>query len=240
MINYLLFIALPYAALAVFLIGSIYRYKSRGFQVSSLSTQFLEGKKLFWASLPFHWGLVFLFFGHLVAFMFPKAVLAWNGQSVRLIILEITAFTFGLSALIGLVLLIFRRMTEPRIKILTTRMDIVVYLVLLIQIASGLMVAYGHRWGSSWFASTLTPYLRSLFILDPSIDAVSAMPFWIQLHIVSAFSIVGLIPFTRFMHFLVPPFDYLFRSYQQVIWNWDKKEIRSVGGHTRVVKSKNN
>src|SRR3989344_5098493 len=104
--NQLVFVIFPYASLAIFLIGSIYRYKNKGFTVSSISSQFLEGRKLFWASRPFHWGLLFLFFGHLSAFLFPRAVLAWNGEPVRLLILEITSFAFGLSALIGVTLLV--------------------------------------------------------------------------------------------------------------------------------------
>ncbi len=156
MTNILLFAVLPYAALAIFLVGSIYRYKKRGFSVSSISSQFLEGKKLFWGSQPFHWGLFILFFGHLIAFLFPSAVLAWNGQPLRLLILEIAAFAFGLSALLGLILLIFRRLTNRRVQIVTSKMDLVVYAILLTQIISGLLVAYHSRWGSSWFAAFLT------------------------------------------------------------------------------------
>ena len=48
--NFIL-IVLPYLALATFLIGSIYRYRSRKFQVSSLSSQFLEGRKLFYGCI---------------------------------------------------------------------------------------------------------------------------------------------------------------------------------------------
>lgn len=241
MINYLLFVALPYTALAVFLIGSIYRYKNKGFQVSSLSSQFLEGRKLFWGSQPFHWGLFILFFGHLIAFLFPSGVLAWNGHSVRLLILEIAAFAFGLSALLGLFLLISRRITDKRVKIVTSKMDVVVYLILLVQIISGLWVAYFNRWGSSWFAAFLTPYLKSIFVFDPQIDALSNVNSWsIKIHVVSAFSIIGIIPFTRFIHFLVYPVDYLWRSYQQVIWNWDRKKIRTSRNHREGIESKNN
>ena len=121
MTNYLLFVALPYLSLGIFLIGSIYRYRSREFSVSSISSEFLEGRKLFWGSQPFHWGLFFLFFGHLIAFLFPKAVLAWNGQPVRLLILEITAFTFGLSTFIGVILLVNRRLINRRVQIVTSK-----------------------------------------------------------------------------------------------------------------------
>lgn len=241
MTNTLLFAVLPYACLAIFLVGSIYRYMNRGFSVSSLSSQFLEGKKLFWGSQPFHWGLFFLFFGHLIAFLFPRAVLAWNGQPIRLLILEISSFAFGLCALLGLLLLISRRLTTKRVQMVTSKMDIVVYLILIIQIISGLMVAYYNRWGSSWFASFLTPYLRSIFVFDPQIDAIASVnSFWLKTHVISAFSIIGIIPFTRFIHFLVYPVDYLWRSYQQVIWNWDRKNIRTSRFWKRGAPFKNN
>lgn len=241
MTNILLFVVLPYACLAIFLIGSIYRYVNKGFTVSSISSQFLEGKKLFWASQPFHWGLFFLFFGHLIAFLFPRAVLAWNGQPVRLLILEVVSFAFGLCALVGVILLVLRRMTTRRVQMVTSKMDIVVFLVLLTQIISGLMVAYYNRWGSSWFAAFLTPYLRSVFVFDPQIDALASVnSVWLKVHIISAFSLIGLIPFTRFIHFLVYPVDYLWRSYQQVIWNWDRRNIRTSRFWKRGAPFKNN
>ncbi len=239
--DYLLFVAFPYACLAIFLIGSVYRYKNRPFTVSSLSSQFLEGKKLFLASQLFHWGLVILFFGHLVAFLFPGSILLWNGQPVRLLILEITAFVFGLSTFFGLMLLIYRRLTDRRVQMVTSKMDFVVYVVLLVQIISGLLVAYTNRWGSTWFAAFLTPYLRSIFAFNPQIDAIASVnSLSLKIHVISAFSIIGIIPFTRFMHFLVYPLDYVWRSYQQVGWNWNRKRIRVSREHRVGVKSRNN
>lgn len=241
MLNQLLFIALPYVALAVFLVGSVYRYLYKGFKVSSLSSQFLEGRALFFGSQPFHWGLFFLFFGHLLAFLFPASIIAWNGHPVRLLILECASFAFGISALWGLFSLITRRLTNKRVQIVTSKMDVIVYLVLLIQIISGLMVAYFNRWGSGWFAAFLTPYLRSIFVFDPQIDAISTVnSVWLKIHVVSAFSIIAIIPFTRFVHFLVYPVDYLWRSYQQVIWNWDRRSIRTSRSQSMGPKSENN
>lgn len=240
MLNTLMFAAFPYVCLFIFLIGSVYRYMNRGFQVSSLSSEFLERKKLFWGSQPFHYGLLVLFFGHLLAFLFPSAVLAWNGEPLRLLILEFSSFAFGLAALAGLVLLIKRRLSNTRILIVSNKMDMLVYTVLLTQIVTGLGVAFFVRWGSSWFASALTPYLRSIFALNPDIAAVSAMPWWVQLHIISAFFIIAIIPFTRFIHFLVAPIDYLWRGYQLVIWNWNRKTIRKPGSYFPGFRTKNN
>lgn len=233
MINYLLFVALPYVALSIFIVGSVYRYVNKGFSVSSFSSQFLEGRKLFWGSQPFHWGMLVIFFGHLIAFLTPRAIIAWNGDPLRLLILEASSFAFALSALLGLMLFIRRRIMSKRVQMVTSKMDIVVYLLLFIQLLSGLLVAYTARWGSNWFASVMSPYLTSIFALNPEIGAVSAMPWLVQTHIAGAFVIIGVIPFTRFMHFLVAPIDYLWRNYQLVIWNWDRKKIRDPKMGTR-------
>ena len=232
MLNTLFFAAFPYITFAIFILGSVYRYRSTGFKVSSLSTQFLEGKKLFWGSQPFHWGIMVIFFGHLIAFLFPAALIAWNGVPVRLLILEVSSFVFALSALFGLIVLIYRRLSTKRIIVVTNKMDMLVYVVLLTQIVSGLGVALFARWGTTWFAGVLTPYLRSVFSFNPEIGAVTAMPWFVQVHIISAFFIIAIIPFTRFMHFLVAPVDYIWRNYQLVIWNYNRKAIRKSTRHT--------
>jgi nitrate reductase gamma subunit len=237
--NGLLFGALPYVAFGIFIVGSIYRYTKKGYKVSSLSSQFIEGKQLFWGSQPFHWGLLILFFGHLIAFLFPSSVIAFNGHPMRLLILEISSFAFGLSALLGLVLLIKRRLTSKSLMMVTNKMDMVVYTILFTQIITGLGVAFFVRWGSTWFASVLTPYLRSVFSFNPDTEALAAAPVLVQLHVISAFLIIAIIPFTRFMHFLVAPVDYLWRKYQVVIWNWDRKGIRKTGRYNFGKKPKN-
>ena len=76
-INTVLLVALPYVAVVVFVVGVIYRRQRMGFSVSSLSSQFLEGRSLFWGTIPFHIGILVVFFGHLIAFLFPRATLAW-------------------------------------------------------------------------------------------------------------------------------------------------------------------
>jgi nitrate reductase gamma subunit len=220
-----LFIALPYVALTVFFVGSIYKYRADPYHISSRSSQFLEGKKLFWGSVPFHFGMLVVFLLHLAAFLIPKAVLAWNSDPVRLIILETTGFIFALSFLFGLILLLIRRLTHPRIRVVTSWMDIVIEVLLLAQVILGCMTAVNYRWGSSWFASDLSPYLWSLVHFNPHMDAIKAMPLVVQLHVVLAYVIILMIPFTRLMHLLVAPLHYLFRPYQLVIWNWDRKKV---------------
>ena len=225
-LNTFLFVAFPYAAVLVLVLGVFARYRQEGFTVSSLSSQFLEGRKLFWGSVPFHIGILVVFFGHLVAFLVPRATLAWNAVPIRLIILETSAFVFGITVFIGLANLMYRRFTDARIRAVTTRMDVLIEFLLLAQVVLGLWIALGFRWGSSWFAADLTPYLWSLVKLSPETGAVFALPWVIKLHIVGAFAILLMIPFTRLIHFVVAPLNYVWRPYQQVIWNWNRKTIR--------------
>jgi nitrate reductase gamma subunit len=238
-LNTFLLIALPYIALVIFFVGTIYRYKYKKFQVSSLSSQFLETKKLFWGSVPFHWGILFIFCGHLIAVSIPGGVLAWNSQPVRLLVLEITAFVFGISMLVGLINLFIRRYTEPRLRPVTNKMDMVIYILLIFQTFMGLWVAYNFRWGSSWFSTILTPYLYSIFTFQPDDTAVVVLPWAVKLHIIGAYLIIGIIPFSRLIHFLVLPLNYLWRPYQQVRWNYDRKKVRSPNTSWSIHRPKN-
>jgi len=224
--NYFFFVVFPYISIAVFLVGTIYRYTRMGFKVTSLSAQFLEGKQGFWGTIPFHWGILMIFLGHLVAFLFPMSVLTWNADPARLIIHEGLGFTFAVTVLVGLAALILRRLTNERLRVVTTRMDLFIEFVLLLQVILGCWIALGYRWGSSWFAADLSPYLWSLLKLNPQPEAVMAMPLVIRAHVVCAFSILLVFPFTRLVHLLVAPLHYIMRPYQVVIWYWDRKRVR--------------
>jgi len=189
--------------------------------------------------MPFHWGIMILFFGHLIAFLIPSGVLAWNSHPIRLLILEVSSFVFGLAVLWGLIMLIVRRLTSDRIRSVSNYMDFVVVGLLVAQTVLGLWTAWAFRWGSSWFAATLTPYLRSILVLQPDTAAVSAMPWVVKLHIVGAFLIVLMIPFSRLVHILVVPLHYLWRPYQRVIWYWGRDKVRDPNTEWTVTKPKN-
>jgi nitrate reductase gamma subunit len=240
MFNLFLLIGLPYAAVLVFLTGSILRIKYAGYTVTSHSSQFLESNQLYWGSRLFHSGIVMLLLGHLIGFLMPDGVLFLASSPLGLMVIEIVAFGFGIIAFAGIVLLIKRRIQVKRLHSVTSSMDLVVYLVLFSQVLSGILVAYFHRWGTAWYVSSLVPYLRSLIVLMPDTTVIATMPWLIKWHVVSAFVFIGLIPFTRLMHFLVYPVFYLWRNYQLVIWNRDQKAMRSSKNTREGVKPRNN
>lgn len=214
----LLYAVLPFVALVTFLLGTIYRYRTQRFTYSSLSSQFLENQEHFWGLVPFHYGILVVLGGHIVAFLIPREILAWNSRPLRLYILEVTALIFALLTLIGLTAAIIRRLQNPKVRTVTSFSDWVLYLLLLVQIFTGIWIAIFYPWGSSWFASSAAPYLWSLLELNPDINYITAMPTMVKTHIVNAWLLIGFFPFTRLVHVLVVPNPYLWRKPQVVRW----------------------
>lgn len=226
-LNQLFFLVLPYIAFFTFFLVTIQRYRAQTFTYSSLSSQFLENQDHFWGMVPFHYGILVVLAGHLVAFLIPNHLLAFNRVPIRLYILEISALIFGFLTLVGLAKLLIRRFNNTKIKEITSAIDWILYLLLLVQVIGGIYVAIFHRWGSSWFAAALTPYLWSLVKMNPDISYVVGMPWMVKLHIINAYIIIGFFPFTRLVHILVVPNPYLWRRKQVVRWYRDYKRSRT-------------
>ena len=224
LLNQFLFIALPYVCLFTFFLMTIYRYRAQSFSYSSLSSQFLENKHHFWAVVPFHYGILAVTAGHLIAFLIPRGILAWNGHPLRLYLLELSALACGLLTLTGLVAIVIRRGSTTRIRQVTSVTDWILFAMLLVQTVSGVSIAILHPWGSSWCATSMSPYLWSVFKLNPDISYVVAMPHLVKLHIILAFLTIGFFPFTRLVHLLVIPNPYLWRKTQVVRWYGTKDQ----------------
>jgi nitrate reductase gamma subunit len=213
-----LFAVLPYIVAIMFVPATVYRYRRRAFTFSSLSSQLLENEQHFWGLVPFHYGIVIVTAGHLLALLCPSQLLAWNAKPLRLYALEISGLFFAGMTLMGLATAVVRRVTSHRARRVTSLADRALLAVLLAQIAAGIGVAVFHPWGSSWFAAVVTPYLWSLMKLSPNLAAVSAMPLLIKFHIVTGYLVFGIFPFTRLVHILVAPNPYLWRKPQVVRW----------------------
>ncbi len=222
MLDVLLFGALPYVAMALFLVVSIQRYRREPFTFSSLSSQFLESRRLFWGSVPFHVGILTLFFGHLLGFLLPQQLVLWNRVPLRLFAFEASGLVAALLTLVGLVGLMLRRAGNPRLRVNTSKADLLVYALLSFQIVTGLWVALTLRWGSSWYAQAVVPYLRSIFLFQPEVQRMVELPLVARLHVIGALALFAVFSWTRLVHVLVAPVPYLWRPLQLVIWNRDR------------------
>jgi len=143
---------------------------------------------------------------------------------VRLYILEVSALACAMLALVGLVGSMERRLVNTKARMVTSLADWIVEAVLLLQILIGIYDAVFHPWGSSWFATSMTPYLLSIFKFSPDITYLATLPFMVKLHVLLAWLIFGMIPFTRLVHILVAPLPYLWRKPEVVRWYGEPQE----------------
>jgi nitrate reductase gamma subunit len=227
-----LFIALPYIALVLAIGVGVYRYFTNRYTYSSLSSQILENRKLFWGSVPWHYGITLILLAHLFAALLP-GVAAWLlGGETRRFVLELTGMALGLYTLFGLVVLIVRRLVPKSLAQATTSyMDGVLLFVLLVQVASGVGIAIFNRWGGLWYLQTAVPWFWSLATLHPDMSTVASLPALVKVHFVTGFLIVLLFPFSRLVHLIMFPIYYLWRPHQVVIWN--RQPGRRTGDYSR-------
>ena len=209
MLNSLIFVALPYAALALLLVVTPYRFLSRRLTWSAYSTEFLERKILYWGINPWHYGILPILLAHIFAFAFPGAMKRLLGNQGTLLTLESLGLALGLFALLGILLLLLRRCNSAMLKQVTFSSDWLLLLLLAFQAGTGVYVSYVLRWGSQWYLYTAVPYLWSVVSFDPQLGYVADFPLAVKLHAACAFLIVALLPFTKLVHMLYLPFDFL-------------------------------
>ncbi len=214
----------PYMAVAIFVFGSLYRYFFDRFSFSSQSSQFLENRMAFWGSTMWHYGIILILIPHTLGFFFPKAWAALIADQTRLYVMEVTGLALAVMAICGLAILIVRRLTSARVRFVTTTMDWVLLAALGAQVVLGFWIAFFYRWGSEWYLHTSVPWLESLAVFNPQLQYVTALPIPVKLHMLNAFLILALFPFTRLVHVVTVPLPYLFRPYQVVIWYTNRKK----------------
>lgn len=224
MIDLILFGVFPYVAVALAVAVGSYRYLVDRYSWSSHSSQFLESRVLFWGSAPWHYAILLVLLAHLLAVVFPEGWGVLLGRPVRLYFLEVTGMVLGVCTVIAIVLLIARRLADARLAVVTTRVDWLVLALLLVQVATGVYIAFTLRWGGVWYAHTATPWLRSLLSFQPEVQYLAVLPIVVKLHAFNAFLLVALLPFSRLVHALSVPLGYLARPYQVVVWYRERKQ----------------
>jgi nitrate reductase gamma subunit len=210
-----LFGVFPYLAVALAVGGVVYRRRALRSTVTTRSSQLLEGKLLFWGSVPWHHAILVVLLAHVVAAIAPGQWGRLLGSPSRLYVLEITGLALGALAVLGIALLLVRRTALPHA---TTAMDWAVLVLLAVQAGTGLYIAYALRWGSVWYLHTAAPWLASLARLAPQVESMAVLPPVVKLHAVNAFVLVALAPLSRLVHVTSIPVAYLWRPPQLVVW----------------------
>ncbi len=123
-----LFGVYPYICLTVFLVGSLIRFDRDQYTWKSDSSQMLRTGTLRWGSNLFHVGILFLFFGHLLGLADAALVLRPLPRSAGQADARhrTRAAPSALLCFVGLTMLIYRRIFDPRIRYTSHRTDIAI------------------------------------------------------------------------------------------------------------------
>ena len=220
-LNTALFGIYPYICLTVFLVGSLIRFDREQYGWRSQSSQLLRRRQLTWGSNLFHAGILIILVGHTGGLLTPVAVFEALGIShtAKQLVAIVVGGVAGVLCLIGLVMLLHRRLSDPRILRTSSFADIAVLVLLLVQLLLGLgtiFVSLQHLDGDEMIA--LMNWAQHIVTLRPGAAAyVSEVSLVFKLHLVLGMSLFLLFPFTRLVHIWSAPVWYLGRRGYQIV-----------------------
>ncbi|HVP22551.1 MAG TPA: respiratory nitrate reductase subunit gamma [Conexivisphaerales archaeon] len=224
-VDFFIFEVLPYLAIAVAVVASVYRYYTDRFSISSDSSQLLESRQLRWGSVSWHYAIIVVLGVHIVTSLLPAYVSSVIADATGFHLSQLTAWALAIVVLAGLAVLISRRLVNSRVAAATIPMDWVLLASLMLQVGLGAYLAFFDRGAAQWFLQIVVPWLQSLLSFNPNIQAVSYLPLAAKVHVLNALVLVMLIPFTKLIHMFTLPVTYLWRPYQLAIWNRSKRGV---------------
>lgn len=219
-LNNLLFGIYPYVAVAVLFIGSWIRYDREQYTWKADSSQLLDQKGFRLASNLFHVGIIFVLCGHFVGLLTPHAIYEhFITSEAKQLLAMLSGGFFGSLCLIGLVMLINRRLNNPRVRAVSKTSDIVILFMLLIQLVLGLftIVASTHHMDGSVMImlANWAQYIVTFRGAD-AVVAIAPVSLVYKLHVFFGLTLLVVFPFTRLVHIISVPVKYFARNYQLV------------------------
>ncbi len=219
-INQFFFGIYPYIAITVFFFGSLLRYDRDQYTWKASSSQLLSKKGMRWGSNLFHIGIIALFFGHLMGLLTPHwAYHFMMSAGTKQLVAMTAGGIFGLTCLVGMIMLIRRRMLDARIKATSERTDLPILLLLFAQLVLGLLTipfSAQHLDGSSMLALASWAQHVVTFQGDAA-SFVAGEAFIFKIHLVLGLTIFLVFPFTRLVHVWSAPIQYLTRTGYQIV-----------------------
>ncbi|MEJ2366223.1 MAG: respiratory nitrate reductase subunit gamma [Deltaproteobacteria bacterium] len=212
-LNTLAFLVFPYLALTTCVVGHLYRYLSDPYGWNTRSSELLDKKGLKVAATVFHWGIIFTLLGHGAGLLIPQKywdALGIDSQTHTMFAIY-SGVLVGAAALLGLTLLIYRRIVKDRILATTTLNDFVTLGLLFFVVATGFTNVVTALYKHFDILTTVAPWLRGIVTLTPDPTLMLQVPIRFKVHILAVLALVGFWPFSRLVHIWSVPLTYLFR-----------------------------
>jgi nitrate reductase gamma subunit len=209
-IDLLTFVAFPYFCLGVFVVGHAYRYLTDRYAWNSHGSELIEKKTLFFGSYLFHFGILATLAGHAAGLLIPQSVYDRVGidAAAHTALAHYVGRVVGAAAFLGILILLGRRLSIRRIRLMTTATDFAVLWGLAFVTGIGTFAVF---FGGFHVLDTIAPWIRGILTLQPDPSLMAEVPLVYQLHILAAFTLLAFSPFTRLVHIWSVPLFYIFR-----------------------------
>ncbi|HPP83777.1 MAG TPA: respiratory nitrate reductase subunit gamma [Rubrivivax sp.] len=215
------FVVYPYICLSVFLMGSLARFDRDQYTWKSDSSLLLRRGAMNWASNLFHYGILFLLVGHTLGLLTPH----WMYEPLisaphKQLLAMVSGGIAGAACFVGLTMLIYRRVADPRIRLTSHRTDLAILIILWVQLGLGLTTlpfSFVQRENAHEML-ILANYLQGIATFRPDAAPLEAIAWPFKVHMLLGMTIFFLLPFSRLVHVWsgLASIAYVLRPYQLV------------------------
>jgi nitrate reductase gamma subunit len=196
----------PYTAAALLVTVPVWRCLGSASRREALPARAQASARIYKGTLAWRLAFALLLLGHVLAFAAPRLFERWDRSPARLLLLEGAGLALGAAALLGLANLA-RRSRDEALPV----PDALLLGLCAVSLLSGVAASLLYRWGSSWYALSLLPYVRSLERLQPDLSFVLPLPPLVKLHLLSGFAAAAVLPFTQVPFAVAGPLAGLWR-----------------------------
>ncbi len=211
----------PYITLVVLAVGSIARYETDPFTWKTSSSQLLRRRQLILGSVLFHLGILVIFVGHFVGLLTPIAIFDALGIShgAKQLLAMVAGGVAGVISLTGALILLNRRLSDPRIRKTSSFADIAILMILVAQLVLGLgtIFASAQHLDGHEMTRFMTWAQKIVTFRAGAAEEIADVALIFKLHMFLGLTIFLLFPFTRLVHMLSAPVRYVLRPGYQVV-----------------------
>ncbi|QQG46975.1 MAG: respiratory nitrate reductase subunit gamma [Candidatus Azosocius agrarius] len=210
----------PYIALMIFIVVSIAKYEYAQYEWKTASSQMLDKRWFSLGSNLFHTGIILLGIGHFFGLLTPEKVYTLMiSPEKKQMVAMVCGGIFGMIAFFGCTILLVRRLFCLRVRETSTKMDIIILLLIYFQLIIGLLsIIISYEFTDANSMKSLALWTQSIVYFNLNASDFIIHEHWLfKLHIFLGITFFLLFPFTRLLHILSIPVTYIFRTGYQIV-----------------------
>jgi nitrate reductase gamma subunit len=171
------------------------------------------------------------FVGHAGGLLIPQKYYDLFGitSEMHLAIAHWMGEVVGIAAFVGCLLLLWRRITNHRVRAAGTINDLITLGGLTLVVGLGV---YNVFFGNHNVLNSVAPWIRGIVFFSPEPDLMRPVPLSFKIHVTAAWALLGFSPFSRLVHIWSVPIFYFFR--RRIVFRRKPRNAPGVEGFGRL------